>query len=86
MAHISLFEHLKTTGGFAVCLHDYLKDKQGKEEVEFNYQMLINEQPFLLTCWDVSGIQKIHLRNCQPESRSQFERTVILPPFTRRKP
>lgn len=58
MAHISLFEHLKTTGGFATCLYDYFKDKQGKDEVDFNYQMVINEQPFLLTCWDVSGIQK----------------------------
>lgn len=50
---VSLYDHCKTTAAFAVCLYDYLKEKNkevlGLEE---------NECPFILLGADISGIQK----------------------------
>lgn len=49
---VSLFDHLKTTAAFAICLYDYIKASQnpglpGK-----------TEKPFLLVGGNISGIQK----------------------------
>lgn len=55
LAHISLYEHLKTTAAIALSLYDY------KEETKCSFDDLKNDDstlPLLLSCWDVSGIQK----------------------------
>ncbi|MBS1747257.1 MAG: type III-A CRISPR-associated protein Cas10/Csm1 [Bacteroidetes bacterium] len=49
---VSLFDHLKTTAAFALCLYDYIHDN--------NLERLptANEKPFALIGGDLSGIQK----------------------------
>ncbi|MGB3619265.1 MAG: type III-A CRISPR-associated protein Cas10/Csm1, partial [Catalinimonas sp.] len=49
---VSLYDHLKITGAFAVCLHDYLK-AHGREKVA----VVADETPVLLVGADLSGIQ-----------------------------
>ena len=50
---VSLFDHLKTTAAFALCLYDYIEDKS-------NFRLIPSqeEKPFLLLGGDLSGIQK----------------------------
>jgi len=43
---VSLYDHLKTTAGIAICLYDYQQEKQP-----------LSENPFLLIGGDLSGIQ-----------------------------
>jgi len=50
---VSLYDHSKTTAAFAVCLHDYLYEKNGLK----NWDIRPDEQAFLLIGADVSGIQ-----------------------------
>jgi CRISPR-associated protein Csm1 len=50
---VSLYDHLKTTAAFSICLFDYLKEK-GKSDIKIKS----NEKPFLLIGGDISGIQK----------------------------
>lgn len=55
LAHISLYEHLKTTAAIALALYDY------KEETKCSFNDLKNDDhtlPIILSCWDISGIQK----------------------------
>lgn len=55
LAHISLYEHLKTTAAIALALYDF------KEESKCSFEDLKDNKeifPLLLSCWDVSGIQK----------------------------
>lgn len=51
---VSLFDHLKTTASFAVCLLDYLNDKK-IETIKSGE--LKSENPFVLIGGDLSGIQ-----------------------------
>ncbi len=50
---VSLYDHSKTTAAFAVCLFDYLEEKNGLTR----FDILSDESPFLLIGADVSGIQ-----------------------------
>jgi len=50
---VSLFDHLKTTAAFALCLYDFLKEKNNLENF-----VPVDEKPFLLIGGDLSGIQK----------------------------
>ncbi len=53
---VSLYDHLKTTAGFAIALYDWLEDKeQLKVEALKN---LSDQKPFSLIGADLSGIQK----------------------------
>ncbi|MCO5232085.1 MAG: type III-A CRISPR-associated protein Cas10/Csm1 [Chitinophagales bacterium] len=55
LAHISLYEHLKTTAAIAVSLYDYMNE----EHCSFNELKTDDDKlPLLLSCWDISGIQK----------------------------
>lgn len=55
LAHISLYEHLKTTAAIASCLYDYQQDTGCLfNDIKNNEETL----PLLLSCWDISGIQK----------------------------
>lgn len=55
LAHISLYEHLKTTAAIASCLYDYQQDTGCSfNDIKNNEETL----PLLLSCWDISGIQK----------------------------
>ncbi|MBL7112177.1 MAG: type III-A CRISPR-associated protein Cas10/Csm1 [Bacteroidales bacterium] len=63
MANVSLFEHLKTTAAVAQCLFDYQKHYGFENTIKWNnpgdYPEIIPDiYPFLLVCWDLSGIQK----------------------------
>lgn len=49
---VSLYDHLKTTAAFALCLYDYMQDN------ESNDLPSPNEQPFALVGGALSGIQK----------------------------
>ena len=49
---VSLYDHLKTTAAFAICLYDYLVETE-KTDVKINE----NEDPFMLIGGDISGIQ-----------------------------
>ena len=49
---VSLYDHLKTTAAFSICLFDYLTEKN-KNDIKINS----NEKPFLLIGGDISGIQ-----------------------------
>jgi CRISPR-associated protein Csm1 len=51
---VSLFDHSKTVAAFAVCLHDYLMEKNGLSQ----FDIAADEEAFLLIGADVSGIQK----------------------------
>jgi len=60
LAHVSLFEHLKTTAAIADCLFVY----ETKNPGTFNWDESIRYPkikegafPLLMVCWDVSGIQ-----------------------------
>lgn len=48
---VSLYDHLKTTAAFAVCLHDYVEKNGGIMPGG-------DQKPFLLVGGDLSGIQK----------------------------
>lgn len=51
---VSLYDHLKSTAIFAICLHDYLAEK-GRLNANFN---IANEEaPVLIVGGDLSGIQ-----------------------------
>jgi len=50
---VSLFDHLKTTAAFAICLYDYLEENTDLKRL--NYP---DEKPFLFVGGDLSGIQK----------------------------
>jgi len=52
---VSLYDHLKSTAVFAVCLYDYLEEN-GRLEADF--KITNEEAPFLLVGGDLSGIQK----------------------------
>lgn len=52
---VSLYDHAKTTAAFALCLYDYLNEKQVDH---IGSDTLKNQQPFLLVGGDLSGIQK----------------------------
>lgn len=55
LAHISLYEHLKTTAAIALALYDFKEDSNCSfDDLKDNKEVL----PLLLSCWDVSGIQK----------------------------
>ena len=47
---VSLFDHLKTTAAFSLCLYDYLDGRESLPKAE--------EKPFALIGGDMSGIQK----------------------------
>lgn len=47
---VSLFDHLKTTAAFGLCLHDYLAGRTALPKAD--------EKPFVLIGGDISGIQK----------------------------
>ncbi len=49
---VSLYDHLKTTAAFALCLYDYIQDK-GLQQLPAS-----NEKPFALVGGVLSGIQK----------------------------
>lgn len=51
---VSLYDHLKSTGIFAVCLYDYLVEK-GRLKADFS--IAPDEAPVLLVGGDLSGIQ-----------------------------
>jgi CRISPR-associated protein Csm1 len=63
LSDISLFEHLKTTAAFAQCLFDY-QEKYGFDQIvqwkQTGDKPAISKGvfPFLMVCWDLSGIQK----------------------------
>lgn len=55
LAHISLYEHLKTTAAIALSLYDY------QQETQSDFPQIKKDNncfPLLLSCWDISGIQK----------------------------
>ncbi len=55
LAHISLYEHLKTTAAISLALYDYQQDSGCTYlDLKNNNEVL----PLLLSCWDISGIQK----------------------------
>lgn len=49
---VSLYDHLKTTAGFAIALYDYVNEKNNFESLPSS-----REKPFLLIGGDLSGIQ-----------------------------
>lgn len=51
---ISFFELSKSKAAFAICIYDYIQEKQKVHEPFFEDE----EEPFLMFCGDVSGIQK----------------------------
>lgn len=57
---ISLYDHLKMTSGFAAAVFHYLEEK---EETDYQTKLFVNgpqfyeEEAFLLTSFDISGIQ-----------------------------
>jgi len=55
LAHISLYEHLKTTAAIALALYDY---KQATSVSISDIRADSDKFPLLLSCWDISGIQK----------------------------
>ncbi|MBM3436257.1 MAG: type III-A CRISPR-associated protein Cas10/Csm1, partial [Bacteroidetes bacterium] len=63
MTGVSLFEHLKTTASIAQCLYDFQEQKENHETIQWDKPgdkpRIANDKfPFLLVCWDLSGIQK----------------------------
>ena len=55
-ADVSLYEHLKTTAAIATCLYDYYEEKNRK--IEYKDNKIEGEDCLLMTCIDLSGIQK----------------------------
>jgi CRISPR-associated protein Csm1 len=51
---VSLYDHLKTTAAFAICLYDYLVEKDRLQKP----QIKAEDEPVLLVGGDISGIQK----------------------------
>ena len=51
---VSLYDHLKSVGIFALCIYDYLEEKQ---RLEPNFVIADDEAPVLLVGGDLSGIQ-----------------------------
>lgn len=51
---VSLYDHLKSTGIFALCLYDYIKEC---ERLDVGFKISDNEAPVLLVGGDLSGIQ-----------------------------
>ena len=49
---VSLYEHSRSTAAYALCLYDYLKEKDS-----IKCQIQTDEEPFLLIGGDLSGIQ-----------------------------
>ena len=49
---VSLYDHLKTTAAFAVCLYDYVTFNK-KDNIKLKH----DEKPYLLIAGDISGIQ-----------------------------
>jgi CRISPR-associated protein Csm1 len=63
MTNISLFEHLKTTAAIAQCLYDYQYHNGFENTIHWTNpgdhpKIVDGIHPFLLVCWDLSGIQK----------------------------
>lgn len=65
---ISLFDHLKLTAAFTLCLYDYYREKHNIEDQTFNESCIEQitgdktwepegEKPFLLVGGDISGVQ-----------------------------
>ncbi|MBS1736759.1 MAG: type III-A CRISPR-associated protein Cas10/Csm1 [Bacteroidetes bacterium] len=55
LAHISLYEHLKTTAAIAIALYDFKEEaKTSLSDIKAKPEIL----PLILSCWDISGIQK----------------------------
>ncbi|MCY7352119.1 MAG: type III-A CRISPR-associated protein Cas10/Csm1, partial [Cytophagaceae bacterium] len=50
---VSLYDHLKSTAALALCLHDYLEERNGLTKLD----LTATDQPFLLIGGDLSGIQ-----------------------------
>ncbi|GIV35223.1 MAG: type III-A CRISPR-associated protein Cas10/Csm1 [Chitinophagales bacterium] len=50
---VSLYDHLKTTAAFAVCLYDYIQDEIKEEKLPGK-----SDKPFVLIGGDLSGIQQ----------------------------
>lgn len=60
MADISLYEHSKLTTGFGAAIYDYLMDAgrtDFKQELFVKSEKFYQEKAFLLTSFDLSGIQ-----------------------------
>jgi CRISPR-associated protein Csm1 len=51
---VSLYDHLKSVGIFALCIYDYLEENQ---RLTIDFQLSPNEAPILLVGGDLSGIQ-----------------------------
>jgi CRISPR-associated protein Csm1 len=58
-ANVSLFEHLKSTAGFAICLYDHYCANQEKwdKDSRWNPTLIEGLDPVLMLCVDISGIQ-----------------------------
>lgn len=55
LAHISLYEHLKTTAAIAIALYDFKEETNTSlNDIKTKPEVL----PLILSCWDISGIQK----------------------------
>src|SRR5690606_36149657 len=55
LAHVSLYEHLKTTAAFAIALYDFKESTNSNiQDIKANDDLL----PLILSCWDISGIQR----------------------------
>jgi CRISPR-associated protein Csm1 len=54
--NVSLFEHLKTTAGIALCLYDYYEDRM--EDLIYKGDNAQEEDSLLMLCIDITGIQK----------------------------
>lgn len=50
---VSLYDHLKTTAAFAICIYDFLEKKN-----KVSANVTVEDKPFLLVGGDLSGIQK----------------------------
>jgi len=60
LCDVSLFDHLKLTAAFAICIERYLESKDinnYKESMFINAEKFYDEQAFLLASIDISGIQ-----------------------------
>lgn len=59
LQHVSLYEHLRTTAAIAQSLFDY-REEYPEALRKNNHRLSIEEgtHPLLLSCWDLSGIQK----------------------------
>ncbi len=59
-ANVSLFEHLKSTAGLAICLYDHYTENESLWDKDSRWNPTLQEDvdPVLMLCIDLSGIQK----------------------------